>query len=278
MGMVIEGGIAWGIEYLGHSGIQTWWIPMFAATLFLAIYYFLFRVPFTMVLIALGIFDTASLIFGSYDVNVVLVSLFFVFFLVLLGAEAEGALEFLRDVLQQYSEWPFSMLTMVLGLAYLTVALAFDMSDPNRVTRRADVAFWMHVLTALTVVNTVAATLYAQDSTLAHLLLVLFVMLITVLALVIDRRSVLIVGTGYIIALILGIPEHSFRGGIFAFLAGQGGTVKDLPDLEDAFTFALIAGLGLLIVILGAQWQFVRRLLMRLLPDFPGKKRLPPWD
>lgn len=249
---------------------------MFAATLFLAIYYFLCRVPFTMVLIALGILDTGFAFFSRYDApNVLLVILFFLFLGVL---EGEGALEFLLDQLSRTSEWPFSMLTMVLGLAYLTVALAFDMSDPNRVTRRADVAFWMHVLTALTVVNTVAATLYAQDSTLAHLLLVLFVMLITVLALVIDRRSVLIVGTGYIIALILGIPEHSFSGGIFAFLAGQGGTVKDLPDLEDAFTFALIAGLGLLIVILGAQWQFVRRLLMRLLPDFPGKKRLPPWD
>ena len=269
MGMAI----AEGIKYLGLL-IHTHWIVMFAATLFLAIYYFLFRVPFTMVLIALGILDTVFAFFLGYPPLVLWDILFFL----LVGVALEGGFESLLGQLQRTSEWPFSMLTMVLGLAYLTVALAFDMSDPHRVTRRADVAFWMHVMAALTVVNTVAATLYAQDSTLAHLLLVLFVMLMTVLALIIDRRSVLIVGTGYIIALIIGFTEHSFGGSIFAFLAGHGGTVEYLPALEDAFTFALIAALGLLIAILGAQWQFVRRLLMRLLPDFPGKNRLPPWD
>lgn len=203
-------------------------------TLLLAGYYLLFRVPFAMALIALGIYATAFA------------------FLALGGATPDSP----RDLLLLSGEGPFAVLTIFLGLVFLAVALAFDMSDPHRLTRRAGAGFWMHVAAALALVNTVAATLYAQESASAQLLLVLFVMLMAVLAVVIDRRSFLIVGAGYIIALFFGLPEDPFG----------------------ASTFALIAGLGFGLVVLGAQWQFARSWMMRILPDFPGKNRLPPWE
>ena len=202
-------------------------------TLLLAGYYLLFRVPFAMALIALGIYATAFA------------------FLALGGATPDSP----RDLLLLSGEGPFAVLTIFLGLVFLTVALAFDMSDPHRLTRRAGAGFWMHVAAALALVNTVAATLFAQESASAQLLLVLFVMLMAALAVVIDRRSFLIVGAGYIIALFFGLPEDPFG----------------------ASTFALIAGLGLGLVVLGAQWQFARNWMMRFLPEFPGKNRLPPW-
>lgn len=202
-------------------------------TLLLAGYYLLFRVPFAMALIALGIYATAFA------------------FLALGGATPESP----RDLLLLSGEGPFAVLTIFLGLVFLAVALAFDLSDPHRLTRRAGAGFWMHVAAALALVNTVAATLYAQESASAQLLLVLFVMLMAVLAVVIDRRSFLIVGAGYIIALFFGLPEDPFG----------------------ASTFALIAGLGFGLVVLGAQWQFARSWMLGVFPDFPGINRLPPW-
>ncbi len=36
--------------------------------------------------------------------------------------------------------------------------------------------------------------------------------------------------------------------------------------------------LGAGLVLLGAQWEALRRRVMRALPRFPGKDRLPPYD
>ena len=77
-----------------------------------------------------------------------------------------------------------------------------------------------------------------------------------VLAVVIDRRSILIVGTGYIIALLFILPEDPFI----------------------APAFSSVAGLGFGLVILGAKWQSARCYILRILPEFPGKSRLPPWE
>jgi hypothetical protein len=35
--------------------------------------------------------------------------------------------------------------------------------------------------------------------------------------------------------------------------------------------------LGLVLIVLGAQWENIRRAIMNTLPGFPGKTRLPPW-
>ena len=71
-------------------------------------------------------------------------------------------------------------------------------------------------------------------------------------AIAIDRRSFLVSGVGYIVALALTVMEGA------AFLS--------------------ILMLGLVLVILGAQWEVIRRAIMNTLPGFPGKTRLPPWD
>jgi len=69
---------------------------------------------------------------------------------------------------------------------------------------------------------------------------------------VIDRRSFLVAGVGYVVALAITVVE------------GQ------------AFFIILMLGAGL--VLLGAQWEALRRRVMRALPGFPGKDRLPPYD
>ncbi|MEM1342176.1 MAG: hypothetical protein AAGF68_07620, partial [Pseudomonadota bacterium] len=127
---------------------------------------------------------------------------------------------------------------------------AFDMSDPHRVSRRASSGFWLHVISAPAIVNTVALTLLETGSLTAQLGLVVFILALAIVAILIDRRSFLVAGVGYLVAV------------AFAVVEGGG--------------FLVIFGLGAVLVLLGAKWDVIRASLMQATPDFPGKTRLPP--
>ncbi|MCU4652296.1 hypothetical protein N8I71_05610 [Roseibacterium sp. SDUM158016] len=196
----------------------------------LCVFYAMFRVPFTVALIAVSVFLTA---FG----------------LATLGGTFPDDI---RDVFLLSAGGPFAIVTIVLGSVCLVVAMAFDMSDPHRVTRRAASGFWLHVIAAPAIVNTIALTLFEANTIPALTLLAAFIALMAVVAVVIDRRSFLVSGVGYVVALAVTVAE------------GQ------------AFFIILMLGAGL--VLLGAQWEALRRVVMRRLPAFPGKDRLPPYD
>ena len=200
------------------------------STVLLCVYYGFFRVPFTMALIALGVFATC---FGIIALG---------------GTLPEDP----RDLFLLSAEGPFAVLTMVLGLLGLFVALRFDMSDPHRITRRSASGFWLHVIAAPAIVNTVALTLFDAGTIAAQFALLIFVILMALFAITIDRRSFLVSGVGYIVALAFTVTEGA------AFLS--------------------ILMFGLVLVVLGAQWEVIRRAIMNMLPNFPGKTRLPPWD
>ncbi|KPQ18302.1 MAG: hypothetical protein HLUCCO18_00995 [Rhodobacteraceae bacterium HLUCCO18] len=193
-------------------------------------YYALFRVPFTVALIAAAVYAT---VFGITTLG---------------GSFPETP----RDIFLLSADGPFAIVTMALGLIGLIVAMSFDMSDPHRVTRRAASGFWLHVIAAPAIVNTIALTLFDAGTIPAQIMLAAFVALMAVVAVVIDRRSFLVSGVGYVVALAVAVAE------------GQ------------AFFVILTLGAGL--VLLGAQWELLRRAIMRALPTFPGKTRLPPYD
>jgi hypothetical protein len=48
--------------------------------------------------------------------------------------------------------------------------------------------------------------------------------------------------------------------------------------MAEGQAFLIILMLGATLVLLGAQWEVMRRHVMRMLPAFPGKDRLPPYD
>lgn len=200
------------------------------STLLLGVFYWRYRVPFTMALIAGGVFATC---FGAVSIG---------------GTLPEDP----RDIFLLTAAGPFAILTMVLGLAGLAIALTFDMSDPHRITRRSASGFWLHVIAAPAIVNTVALTLFDVGSIPAQLALVGFVFAMALFAIAIDRRSFLVSGVGYIVALSFTVMEGA------------------------AFLSILI--LGVVLVLLGAKWEAIRRAIMIRLPDFPGKTRLPPWE
>jgi hypothetical protein len=146
----------------------------------------------------------------------------------------------------------FATATLVFGIGAFLVGMWFDTRDPHRLGRHAATAFWCHLLAAPALVNTVAVTLL-NGSGLG--LLAIALVLIAVLALVIDRRSFLTAAIAYI-ALVIGWV-----------MGGGDGT---------QWIFILIV-LGALITAIGTWWVQLRAWVMQLLPDFPGKSRLPPY-
>ncbi len=147
----------------------------------------------------------------------------------------------------------FATATLIFGIGAFLVGMWFDTRDPHRLGRHAATAFWCHLLAAPALVNTVAVTLLNGGGI---ALLVPALLAITVLALVIDRRSFLTAAIAYI-AIVIG------------WVMGGGDGAQ--------WIFILIA-LGGLITAIGTWWVQLRAFVMKVLPNFPGKDRLPPYS
>ncbi|MBL9046957.1 MAG: hypothetical protein JNK34_06535 [Tabrizicola sp.] len=162
------------------------------------------------------------------------------------------------DVLFDLRESPaFATATLAFGVAAFIIGMYFDTRDPHRLGRHSATAFWCHLLAAPALVNTVAMTLLNTGGDAGIGLLTLALLGITVLALVIDRRSFLTAAIAYIAIVIAWIAGDSADFGTWAFI--------------------LIA-LGGLITAIGTWWVQLRAFVMRILPNFPGKSSLPPYS
>ncbi|MGP8233318.1 MAG: hypothetical protein ACLQL2_11760 [Methylovirgula sp.] len=143
----------------------------------------------------------------------------------------------------------FDAIALVLGLGVFALAMHFDLSDPARQTRRADIAFWLHLLAAPLIVQSLIGALRhsrAIDTTFAFTILGVFVVL-GIVSLVIDRRALLASGLAY-------------AGGAFGVLIGQ----TALADKAGAITILL---LGLFVLLLSAGWRPLRGELLNILPE-----------
>jgi hypothetical protein len=146
----------------------------------------------------------------------------------------------------------FASATLLFGICAFLVGMWFDTRDPHRLGRHAATAFWCHLLAAPALVNTVAVTLM-NGGGIGYLAVALA--LITLLALVIDRRSFLTAAIAYI-ALVI------------SWVMGEGDGTQ--------WIFILLL-LGAFITAIGTWWVQLRGWVMHRLPDFPGKSRLPPY-
>jgi hypothetical protein len=146
----------------------------------------------------------------------------------------------------------FATSTLLFGIGAFLVGMWFDTRDPHRLGRHSATAFWCHLLAALALVNTVAITLLNGGGT---GFLAIALVLITLLALVIDRRSFLTAAIAYIAIVITWV------------MGENGGTGWIL-------TLLLLGGF---ITAIGTWWVQLRAKVMDLLPNFPGKSRLPPY-
>ena len=201
-------------------------LPFILGTAAIGVFWYRFRVPFAMAMIAVGFFIVA----------------------ILMAATSQGTPQDPSDLFLLSAGGPFAWITLVLGLLVFAVAMAFDMSDPHRVTRRSANGFWLHVVAAPTLVNTLALTLLDRD---AHWALLGVMLIFALVAIVIDRRSFLIAAIGYIVAL-----------------------ASTVFDGETTALTVLI--LGIILLLLGAFWEKFRARLLRLMPRFVPLHRLPP--
>ena len=138
---------------------------------------------------------------------------------------------------------------LLLGIGMFLFAMRWDSSDPARVTRRSDVAFWLHLLAAPMIVHPVFTLLGLNDgnATIGEgLVVVLLYVVLGITALAIDRRALLVSSLAYVLFAL----QSMFR---------QFGAV----ELNVALT-ALVIGSALL--LLSAFWHQARRMVVSPLP------------
>ncbi|WP_223421867.1 hypothetical protein [Tateyamaria pelophila] len=204
-------------------------MPFLLATLAMLIYWFRFRVPFALAIIAVMAFGVSILIAGN----------------------SNGAPTDTRDLFLLSANGPFAFITLGIGLIVFIIAMMFDMSDPHRVTRRAANGFWLHVVAAPALVNTLALTLLNSENSGSNALLLAVMTGFAIIAIIIDRRSFLIAAIGYIVVLSSTVLEGE----------------------SEVFT---VFFLGAFLVFLGARWENIRARLLRALPGFVPIHRFPP--
>jgi hypothetical protein len=155
-----------------------------------------------------------------------------------------------------------STIVFASGLGVFALAMRFDLADPARLTRRSDVAFWLHLLAAPLIVhplvgNSLIASMINTQmpsvSTSPGLVLLMFSVLAAV-AVIIDRRALLVSGLSYVAAALFNLL----------------GPTSD----DGGATFVLLI-LGAFVLLLSAGWRSMRATLLTVVPA-PLRDRLPP--
>lgn len=210
----------------------------FAGMIALLVYYRVFRLPFAMFVV--GIFGILTMV-GIVEM--------------IDGSKTTG---FMRptDFFDLRGNPNLAIGTLVFGLIAFVAALYFDTKDPHRISRYASTAFWLHILAAPALVNTLVMSNYMMGGAVGTTVAIIILTLFTGLALIIDRRSFLTAGLIYM-------------GLLLAQAVRDTGT-----DWAPVITMLT---LGFFVTVLGAFWTQARAAAMGALPDFPGKDRLPPY-
>lgn len=139
---------------------------------------------------------------------------------------------------------------LVAGFGVFALAMHYDMRDRERLTRNTDIAFWLHLLAAPMIVHPVfqlTGLASAGSSPVATLIVLLLYAGLTLVALAIDRRALLVSALIYVLYALQGL-----------FALGQVATGFALT--------ALI--LGSFLLMLSAAWGALRRRLLARLPAY----------
>lgn len=258
--------MAWTVWALGGwdgpregSALVKWSIgsPLAALVVASALFYLRFKLPFALAAITVSLIALIA----------------FVVFLVL---GAPGVL--------------FFPILMLAGLATFALAMRFDYRDPERTTRLADCAFWLHVAAAPMIVHS-ALYLFSTASFIERWsvrlgtprytdlfggepssfmsrpwLALCILLLLGIVALIVDRRALIVSGLVYFATTIGTILRQSAAG---------------VPALEESSTAVLMLILAVLVLGIGLAWRPLRngvvgRTPLRLLvPIIPPPRQKP---
>jgi hypothetical protein len=192
-------------------------IASLSAALSAALFYWRFRLPFALLLIA-----------GACVASV------FAVFLALVGEPGE---------LLTYA------LFLIAGLVVLMAAQWYDMSDPERLTRRSDCAFWLTLIAAPLIVHPIARFISSGGETTvqSNILTIAVVVFFALVALIIDRRAFLVSSLAYL-------------GGAMVYAFTQ------LGGEQNALWITLLL-MGASVILLGVGWHRARRAVMQFIPS-----------
>jgi hypothetical protein len=138
---------------------------------------------------------------------------------------------------------------LVAGITIFLFAMKWDVSDPARLTRRSDVAFWLHLTAAPMIMHSFFYLIGVFDGDLQlwqSLVIILIYMCIAFISVTIDRRSLMVSSLGYV---------------IYAF----SDLFKNYGEMSDYFAISAII-ISLPLLLLSALWQPARRLIYWHLP------------
>jgi len=169
-------------------------------------------------------------------------------------------------------------LTLLVGIGIFLLAMRFDLRDPQRRTRSADIAFWLHLLAAPVIVHSLIAGLFGSGKAYgllwlqmlsrspgllpglgetARAVVILGIVLgLLAVALLIDRRALLVSGLTY----------AGFA--LWVLVGGNVGRALTLP-----LTLFLLAAA---VLTVSAGWPRLRAAFVSRLPGGSFIDRLPP--
>lgn len=183
------------------------------------LYYIRFRLPFSLFLLAIALYVT-----------------------IFVWISRQFEFEALGSVMQ--------LMTFAFGWLVFFGAMGFDISDRERITRRSDAGFWLHLAAAPLIVHSVMFELAfsrGADPGLSYLAVMAVFVILMVLALMVDRRAILVATLTYV-------------GTVVAYVINKFGSG------EDSLYFTLIA-LGVSVIVLGVGWRPLRRMVVGFLPN-----------
>jgi hypothetical protein len=164
------------------------------------------------------------------------------------GTLVAGIMFLLFAFMPETRQW-LMLITFVAGIGVFCLAMFWDSADTSRLTRRSDVAFWLHLIAAPLIVHPIFAVLNIFDTQIELWQAIAVTLLYIVLAIIsisIDRRALMVSALIYVLYVFNSVLE-------------QYGVVS----LGFAFT-ALIIGSGLL--LLSAFWHRCRQIIIVYYP------------
>lgn len=147
------------------------------------------------------------------------------------------------------------MLLLVLGAGVVVFgyAMTWDMADRERKTRKSDVAFWLHLAASPMIVHPifvlmgVTMGMSGDNAVVIALLAIVIYAILAVIALIVDRRAILVSALAYVLAAAIYL-------------------VSQIGSSSLSFALAIII-IGSSLLMLSAFWQTMRKRVLPLLPE-----------
>jgi len=148
-----------------------------------------------------------------------------------------------------------------LGFMVFMVAMSFDMLDTKRVSHLSDSAFWLHLLASpLMVHGLMFTTLRSKHQWVqsfdAEIIIISFFALFFLLALLVDRRAMLISTQLYVIYAVTQLLQNQISG------------------TQNVMMYVMF-GLGIFVLFFGTYWYLARRIIFGFLSGTVINKYVP---